>query len=638
VSEVLVAWGADGGTRRLRLGELIHKGGGAGRICALQDDPRTVVKLYHEPAKAAHYAPKIAAMLERPPDLPAIERDGRRYVQLAWPTALVEDASGRFAGFTMPFIDLSRADSLDTLLVKALRSHRGLPENYAYRVFAAQNVASMVTELHRLGHHVIDLKPQNFSVYKDNMYVAVVDCDGLSIAGGDGRRFPGHQFTDGYRAPEAARKGLAPEELGEAQDRFALAVVLFQLLNNGIHPFQGVPLRRGLELGTEQERINAWRYPYGPRANGVQGPAPASIHETLEDGTLELFRRAFEGRHRPSARAWRDHLRGLIEGEALQRCYANPAAHAHFSKGCGLCRLDARIRETAKAAKAHRPQTRYRARPTFGTRAWPRARPRVVIRTRGGGSAPYRPVRPRPRPQRPQAPNLAAMTLRQGARALIVWLWGTLHYWGALAVQRQPWLGALWAVVEFFARVVFVVAGWLWGLLRRLLLGTPEAGPPPLAAGWGGRLVAFLVYGLFAANLLVIAGIMPTLAEPRGFCWLADLIEPCWLLLEPAAPRSQKLEALQAYTFFYLFWSSVAALILSYIARANTRGTRVESHATWVIWTFWQSVPVLPVAVLALKLGVLWPLLYVVWLLYRCAKGLALLLRRRPISAPTALL
>ncbi len=134
----------------------------------------------------------------------------------------------------MPFIDLSRADSLDTLLIKALRRHRGLPENYAYRLFAAQNAASMVTELHRLGHYVIDLKPQNLSVYKDNMYVAVVDCDGLSIDGGDGRRFPGHQFTDGYRCPEGARNNLEPSALGEQQDRFALAVVLFQLLKSGI--------------------------------------------------------------------------------------------------------------------------------------------------------------------------------------------------------------------------------------------------------------------------------------------------------------------------------------------------------------------------------------------------------------------
>jgi uncharacterized membrane protein len=487
----------------------------------------------------------------------------------------------------------------------------------------------MVTELHRLGHHVIDLKPQNLSVYKENMYVAVVDCDGLSIAGGDGRRFPGHQFTDGYRAPEAAGKGLAPEALGEAQDRFALAVVLFQLLNNGIHPFQGVPLRPGLDLGTEQERINAWRYPYGPRPNGVQGPAPASIHDTLEG-------------------AWRDHLRGLIEGEALQRCAANPAEHAHFSKGCGLCRLDARIREKTEAAKARPRQTRYRATPTYGTRT----RPRVVILGRGGGTARRRtaanrpaPIRPRPIPQRPQAPNLAAMTLRQGPRALFVWLWGELGYWGALAAQRQPWLGGLWVVVEFFARVVFVVAGWLWGLLRRLLLGTPAAGPPPLAAGWGGRLAAFLVYALFAANLLVVAGIMPTLAEPRGFYWLADLIEPRWLLLEPAAPRSQKLEALQAYTFFYLFWSAVVGLIVAYIARAQTRGTRVESHATWVIRTFWQSVPLIPFTVVVLMaklhlplLKVLVPPLVFLWLLYRCAKGLALLLRRRPIPVPTALL
>lgn len=30
------------------------------------------------------------------------------------------------------------------------------------------------------------------------------------------------------------------EDMGEEQDKFALAVIIFKLLNNGIHPFSGV--------------------------------------------------------------------------------------------------------------------------------------------------------------------------------------------------------------------------------------------------------------------------------------------------------------------------------------------------------------------------------------------------------------
>ena len=34
---------------------------------------------------------------------------------------------------------------------------------------------------------------------------------------------------------------LGCDEMGEEQDKFALAVMIFKLLNNGIHPFSGVP-------------------------------------------------------------------------------------------------------------------------------------------------------------------------------------------------------------------------------------------------------------------------------------------------------------------------------------------------------------------------------------------------------------
>ena len=91
--------------RRLKLGKVIHKGGGAGRIVAVSGDPSVVAKLYHDPRTAAPYEAKIAAMLERPPALPPIENGSQRFEQIAWPRAIVEDDGGTFRGFIMPFID-----------------------------------------------------------------------------------------------------------------------------------------------------------------------------------------------------------------------------------------------------------------------------------------------------------------------------------------------------------------------------------------------------------------------------------------------------------------------------------------------------------------------------------------------------
>jgi hypothetical protein len=209
----------------------------------------------------------------------------------------------------------------------------------------------VLAELHRLGHHIIDLKPLNVYVYRATMFVSALDCDGYSIAGPN-RRFPASHFSDEYRGPESAARG--PHELGEEQDLFALAVIAFQLLNDGIHPFDGHPAPGASVPSGLQEKINAGLYPYGAGRGGLLLPHSLSLYPRLEDETQRLFDRAFSGMGgRPSAGEWRDHLRGLIEGNVLVRCAKN-RDHAHFSKGCGLCAKESAIR-AATATAASRP-------------------------------------------------------------------------------------------------------------------------------------------------------------------------------------------------------------------------------------------------------------------------------------------
>jgi hypothetical protein len=179
----------------------------------------------------------------------------------------------------------------------------------------------------------------------------MLDCDGYSIAGPN-RRFPASHFSDEHRGPESATRG--PQELGEEQDLFALAVITFQLLNDGIHPFDGHPAPGASVPSGVQEKINAGLYPYGAGRGGPLLPHSLSLYPRLEDETQRLFDRAFAGMGgRPSAAEWRDHLRGLIEGNVLVRCAQN-RDHAHFSKGCGLCAKESAIR-AARATAASRP-------------------------------------------------------------------------------------------------------------------------------------------------------------------------------------------------------------------------------------------------------------------------------------------
>lgn len=338
------------GKRSVRLSPPIAQGA-AGTIHHVVGDPGIVVKLYKNPKDTFEYSEKIAAMLAAPPDLPPFLYNGQTYVQIAWPLGTVSNGSGDFLGFVMPAVDIQSSVDLENILQKATRTRKGLPEFYGARVLLAANLAALMAELHGLGHHMIDMKPINMRFYPHAWYMAIIDTDGFSINGQ--RRFPARQFSDEYIAPEA--RGMSPEKLGLEQDLFALSIILFRLLNNGLHPFQGVDLNAN-QPTTLQERIYAGLYAYGLTQHRGVNPAPSSIHTFLEHETQQLFDRAFLSTSgRPTAVEWRDHLGRLFSNKVLVQCNASKD-HAHFSRGCGLCAL-AKSRTQPPVAPPLRPQS-----------------------------------------------------------------------------------------------------------------------------------------------------------------------------------------------------------------------------------------------------------------------------------------
>lgn len=330
----------------IMLGKLLGEGA-VGKVYAVEGDPASAVKLYHEASEAAALRPKIAAMLENPCNLPQLTRHGVPYPQIAWPDAEVVNGRGQFLGFTMPAIDLRRSTSLVNLLQKSSRRAEKLSDYYGYRVMVAHNLAAMFAELHRAGHHMVDMKPANLRVYPQTAWIAVVDTDGFAVSG-NGHRHPAGQVSDDYIAPESWRRSAAA--LGAEQDQFALAVIVFQLLNNGVHPFAGRPAEGRNHPTDIQARILQGLYAYGLEPNPAVRPAAASIHKTFRRETRALFDQAFTpGMARPSAAMWRDHVATLLD--QLTPCQANPAEHAHFGGGCGFCLYEAQVAAVAANAR-----------------------------------------------------------------------------------------------------------------------------------------------------------------------------------------------------------------------------------------------------------------------------------------------
>ncbi len=300
-------------------------------------------KIYNDAGKAN--ASKLEVMLANPPDSIFRQINGRDYPQLAWPLAILLNDSGSAAGYLMHMVDVTRSFSLDhyydRTLLRRLRSRNEGARSF--KVEIARNLATLVADLHQRGHHFIDVKPQNIRVFRDTHHIVLLDCDGFSISDTPELRWPAELVSTDYISPEATKMKMRPADMGEKQDCYALAVLLFQLLNDGTHPYQGILQRPRKTVNTNDEKAAAGLYPHGIKKNASILPRPHSVHHLWDDKTRRLFDRAFirsSLKVRPTAKQWTNHFNTLIEKKALTVCaqVPNDVDHMRFQgKDCPAC-------------------------------------------------------------------------------------------------------------------------------------------------------------------------------------------------------------------------------------------------------------------------------------------------------------
>jgi DNA-binding helix-hairpin-helix protein with protein kinase domain len=312
---------------RVELEDLEIAEGGAGKIYHIVGDASRVVKIYHEKTllkEGSTYEKKIWVMLNKAPTL-------LDPIQLAWPLATAKDVNDRFVGFSMPTMDLQKTIELQNVLQDKQANLFKLKSDLESRMVLAHNLAVIVHNVHEKGHGIVDMKPTNMKFYKEEQFMALLDCDGFYIEG-----FAAPQVTPEYVAPEFYKRVITnPFE----QDKFALAVIIFQLLNFGIHPYSCKPTTND-GINTIEGRIRHRHYAYAlSPANGISvEPIAASTHICWPDQVRILFDLAFgnQGIPRPSAREWVEVLASYVR--LLERCGDR---HFHFpGMSCGNCLRD----------------------------------------------------------------------------------------------------------------------------------------------------------------------------------------------------------------------------------------------------------------------------------------------------------
>ena len=314
----------------IQVGKRIAQGG-AGTIFSLSSHPGFVLKKYHQHSDLNYYERKVASMLGNTP-----ATDPASFLEFTWPLCSVAE-DGSFVGYVMPSLGNKSYFSLSKFINKKARQVNGLSEFLGHRITLAHNLSAILSKIHKLGYLVVDLKPQNCLVEKQSLQVTLIDTDGFFVPANDGAHFPAKQFTPEFIAPELCDK--APSNADIMQDNFALAVIVFQLLNNGIHPFQASMKTKQLTI---QEMVQRQKFAYGRVKTTRLVTSKYSVHECFPNDIRELFDQAFMSKIRPSSQDWRDCLRNYTaykEG-VVQKC-SNNSDHLVLAGRCGQCELEA---------------------------------------------------------------------------------------------------------------------------------------------------------------------------------------------------------------------------------------------------------------------------------------------------------
>ena len=218
--------------------------------------------------------------------------------------------------------------------------------NYLYLHRTARNLASAISALHKSDYVVGDVNESNILV-AETALITLVDTDSFQVRDSQNGKI--------YRCPVGKAEFTPPELQGKnfrdidrnlSHDLFGLGVLIFQLLMEGTHPFEGVFQGKG-EPPAKEKRISSGHFPYSKHAPYIPKPFAPSFN-TLSPSLQKLFTQCFVDGHqnpaaRPDAQTW---VKTIEEAEQdLITCGSNQNhLYGNHLKVCPWCQRTAKLR------------------------------------------------------------------------------------------------------------------------------------------------------------------------------------------------------------------------------------------------------------------------------------------------------
>ncbi len=417
------------------LDNLLGKGG-EGDVFAVRGRSNLVAKIYH--SHSAEKVDKLKAMVDHPPTDPT-QRKG--HVSICWPESMLFNSSNLCVGFLMPLLDRSKHRELLNFYNPQDRHVHAPNFTWAYLLKTAENVAIVVDSIHSRSYVIGDINESNFFV-SDQALITLVDCDSMQV------RTPSATFRctvakPEYLAPELHGRDLSVTDRTPEHDNFAMAVLLFLLLMEGVHPYSGSWKGLG-DAPSLEDRIASGDCPYaGSKQISPMRLAPS--FDILPASLRSLFVRAFgQGNihpsSRPSAREWRQALSDV----QLTQCSTNKQhSFPKHLTSCPWCERTSLLGgfDPFPSPASHATQQPLKRRPF---------------------ASPVRPAKPAPARPAPVLPRTAVPSIPSPTRYSFM----TISRRVGTLIQLVPFLSALLSLVVFAAlpyrsRFFFYGSYWL---------------------------------------------------------------------------------------------------------------------------------------------------------------------------------
>lgn len=315
-------------------------GGGEGDVYDAVNFPDAVVKIYKPGRISDDTRLKITAMVHNRP--PTLRVNG--HFRIAWPAGHVYTGQGRarLAGYLMPKLDTAEFHPIYRYSIPNRRKIR-LQESqskFTYRNLAlmARNLAAAVAALHRQDYVIGDLNSNNVLANEAGQ-IALIDTDSFQVR--DPRSQKIYHCRVGrpeYTPPELQGIAFSGVARTENHDLFSLSVMIYQLLFQGKHPFDGTydPSRGGRELPQPGDKIGKGCFVHSEQSIYIPDRGSILIWNSLPVILKWAFGGSLAQEKRNSAQAWSSIIGQSINH--MRRCQRNELHYCFKAKGCVWCR------------------------------------------------------------------------------------------------------------------------------------------------------------------------------------------------------------------------------------------------------------------------------------------------------------